>query len=77
MRISWQNKLFFWFLGQLSREEIEINRNLNDNTSLSRDLGEYTLNPMYTRLVIEDILIQNKTKIETNKTSPIPKELRE
>ena len=49
-------------------EAIEIKRNLNNNTSLNRDLGEYTLNPMYTQLIIENNLIRTKT-------SPISKEL--
>ena len=31
---------------QTVREAIEIKRNLNNNTSVNRDLGEYTLNPM-------------------------------
>ena len=35
-------------------EAIEIKRNLNNNTSLNRDLGEYTLNPMYTKLIIKN-----------------------
>ena len=37
---------------------------------VSYDLGEYTLNPMYTKLIIENNLIQNKTKIGTNKNKP-------
>ena len=45
---------------------------LNNNTSLNRDLGEYTVNPMYTKLIIEN-LIQNKTKIGTNKNKSNPK----
>ena len=43
-------------------EVIEIKRNLNDNTSLNRNLVEYTLNPVYRKLIIENNLIQNKTK---------------
>ena len=35
-------------------------------------MGEYTLNPLYTKLTIEDNLIQNKTKIGTNKNKPNP-----
>ena len=58
---------------QTVREAIEIKRNLNNNTSLNRDLGEYTLNPMYTKLITENNLIQNKTKIGTNKNKPNPK----
>ena len=58
---------------QTVREAIEIERNLNNNTSLNRDLGEYTLNPMYTKLITENNLIQNKTKIGTNKNKPNPK----
>jgi len=54
-------------------EAIEIKRNLNNNTSLNRDLGQYTLNLMYTKLIIENNLIQNKTKIGTNKYKPNPK----
>ena len=59
---------------QTVREAIEIKRNLNNNTSQNRDSGEYTLNPMYTKLIPENILIQNKTKIGTNKNKPNPKE---
>ena len=55
---------------QTVREAIEIKRNLNNNKSLNRDLGEYTLNPMYTKLIIENNLIQNKTKIGINKNKP-------
>ena len=58
---------------QTVREAIEIKQNLNNNTSLNRDLGEYTLNPMYTKLITENNLIQNKTKIGTNKNKPNPK----
>ena len=58
---------------QTVREAIEIERNLNNNTSLNRDLGEYTLNPMYTKLITENNLIQNKTKIGTNKNKPNPR----
>ena len=36
-------------------EAIEIKRNLNDNTFLNRNFGEYTLNPLYTKLIIEKI----------------------
>jgi len=46
---------------QTVREAIAIKRNLNNNTSLNRDLGEYTINPMYTKLIKENNLIQNKT----------------
>ena len=68
----------FWLANDLGikqtvREAIEIKRNLNNNTSPNRDLGEYTLNPMYTKLIIENNLIQNKTKIGTNKNKPNPK----
>ena len=52
---------------------MEIKRNLNNNTSLNRDLGGYTLNPVYTKLITENNLIQNKTKIETNTNKPNPK----
>ena len=62
---------------QTVRKAIEIKWNLSNNTSLNRDLGEFTLNPMYTKLITENNLIQNKTKIGTNKTSPIPKELQD
>ena len=58
---------------QTIREAIEIKRNLNNNTSLNRDLGEYTFKPMYTKLIIENNLIQNETKIGTNKNKPNPK----
>ena len=51
----------------------DIKRNLNNNTSLNRDLGEYTLNPKYKKLIIETNLIQYKTKIGTNKNKPNPK----
>ena len=51
---------------QTVREVIEIKRNFNSNTSLNRNLGENTLNPMHTKLIIENNLIQNKTKIGTN-----------
>ena len=47
---------------QTVREAIKIKRNLNNNTSLNRDLGEYTLNPTYTKLIIENNLIHNKKK---------------
>ena len=36
-------------------------------------MGEYTLNPMYTKLTIENNLIQNKIKIGTNKNKSNPK----
>ena len=58
---------------QTVREAIEIKRNLNDYTFLNRDFGEYTLNHMYTKLIIENNIIQNKTKIRTNKNTPNPK----
>ena len=58
---------------QTVHEAIEIKRNLNNNTSLNTDLGEYTLNPMYTKLITENNLIQNKTKTGTNKNKPNPK----
>ena len=57
---------------QTVREAIEIKQNLYNNTSLNRDLGEYTLNPMYTKLIIENNLIQNKAKIGTIKNRPNP-----
>ena len=58
---------------QTVREAIEVKRNLNNNTPLNRDLGEYTLNPMYTKLIIKNNIIQNKTKIGMNKNKPNPK----
>ena len=36
-------------------------------------MGEYTLNHMHTKLIIENNLIQNKTKKGTNKNKPNPK----
>ena len=60
---------------QSVHEAIKIKQNLNNNTSLNRDLGECTLNPMYTKLITENNLIQNKTKIGTNKNKPNPKRI--
>ena len=36
-------------------------------------MGEYTLNPMFTKLITGNNIIQNKTKIGTNKNKRNPK----
>ena len=40
---------------QVVRESIEINLKINKNISLNRDLGEYSLNSLYSNLIKYDL----------------------
>ena len=40
---------------QVVREAIEIRLKINDNISLNRDLGEYSLNALYINLIKNDL----------------------
>ena len=40
---------------QVVREAIEIRHKINNNISLNRDLGEYSLNVLYTNLIKNDL----------------------
>ena len=40
---------------QVVRESFEINLKINNNISLNRDLGEYSLNSLYSNLIKNDL----------------------
>ena len=40
---------------QVVRESIEINHKINNNISLNRDLGEYSLSSLYSNLIKNDL----------------------
>ena len=49
------------------REAVEIILGINNNISLNRDLGEYSLNALYTNFIKND-LIKNKNKKQYTST---------
>ena len=57
---------------QVVRESIEIRLKINNNISLNRDLGEYTLNALYTNLIKNDLTKYFKKPIDIN-TEPVTK----
>ena len=57
---------------QVVRESIEINLKINKNISLNRDLGEYSLNSLYSNLIKND-LTKYFTKPIYNSTEPTTK----
>jgi len=40
---------------QVARKSIEISLKVNNNNSLNRDLGEYSLNSLYSNLIKDDL----------------------
>ena len=57
---------------QVVQESIEINLKINNNISLNRDLGEYSLNSLYSNLIKND-LTKYFTKPIYNSTEPATK----
>ena len=57
---------------QAVRESIEINLKLDNNISLNRDLGEYSLNSLCSNLIKND-LTKYFTKPINNSTEPATK----
>ena len=55
---------------QVVREAIEIKIKINSNISLNRDLGEYSLNALYTNLIKNDLTNYIKKPVN-NSTQPI------
>ena len=57
---------------QVVRESIEIYLKINNNISLNRDLGEYSLNSLYSNLIKND-LTKYFTKLIYNSIEPATK----
>ena len=55
---------------QVVREAIEIRLKIDNNISLNRDLGEYSLNALYTNLIKNDLTKYYKKPIDIN-TKPV------
>ena len=55
---------------QVVREAIEIRLKINNNISLNRDSGEYSLNALYTNLIKNDLTRYYKKPIDIN-TGPV------
>ena len=56
------------------REAIELRLKINDNISLNRDLGEYSLNTPYTNLIKKDLTKKFKNPVDIN-TNQLLKDL--
>ena len=55
---------------QVVQEAIEIRLKINNNVSLNRDLGEYSLNALYANLIKNDLTKYHKKTIDIN-TEPV------
>ena len=56
---------------QIVREVIEIRLKINYNIFLNRDLGEYSLNALYTNLIKSDLAKYYKNPIDINKEQEV------
>ena len=55
---------------QAVREAIEIRLKINNTISLNKDVGEYSLNGLYTNLIKNDLMKYYKKSIDIN-TEPV------